>query len=171
MIFASDMEQYLHEHIPLSKAMGTRVRAASPEYVELSAPLGPNINHQDTVFGGSACAVAILSAWSLIHVRLLSEGISGRIVIHKNTMHYERPITGAFTATATMKDSTAWSKLFAALDRKKMARIAVSSILTCAGERVGNLEGEFVVLSKAAGHAFSSQAASTQDAKPIQEKP
>lgn len=149
MSLIKDLEQYLYEHIPLSKAMGVRAQVASPEYVALSAPLGPNINHQDTVFGGSACAVAILSAWSLIHVRLQSENVSGRIVIYKNAMHYEKPITDTFMATATMRDGAAWSKLFATLNRKKMARITVSSILTCAGERVGNLEGEFVVLSEA----------------------
>jgi hypothetical protein len=64
-------------------------------------------------------------------------------------MHYEKPITDTFMVTATMRDGAAWSRLFATLNRKKMARIAVSSILTCAGERVGNLEGEFVVLSEA----------------------
>lgn len=149
MTLASNVEQYLHKHIPLSQAMGVRVLAASLERVELSAPLGPNINHQDTVFGGSASAVAILSAWSLIHVRLKSKGVGGRIVIYKNTMHYEKPITNAFTATAAMVDDAAWSRLFATLNRKKMARIAVSSILTCDGERVGHLEGEFVVFSEA----------------------
>jgi thioesterase domain-containing protein len=146
LILTEDIEQYLHEHIPLSKAMGVQVKAASWEGVELLAPLAPNINHQETVFGGSASAVAILSAWSLIHVRLMSEGASGRIVIHRNTMLYERPITDQFTAIATMPDEAAWPKLVAALNRKRMARISVPSMLVCAGERVGRLEGEFVVL-------------------------
>lgn len=146
MIHTKDIEQYLHEHIPLSKAMGVQVRSASWESVELLAPLGPNINHQQTVFGGSASAVAILSAWSLIHARMKLQGASGRIVIHRNTMEYERPITDQFAAIATMPDEAAWRKLVAALNRKRMARITVPSVILCAGEKMGRLEGEFVVL-------------------------
>jgi hypothetical protein len=48
------LEQYLHEHIPLSAAMGVKVVQADPQCVVLTAPLAPNINHRDTVFGGSA---------------------------------------------------------------------------------------------------------------------
>ena len=56
------LENYLHEHIPLSKAMGVTVRSVSGEAVTLAAPLAPNINHRETVFGGSASALAILAA-------------------------------------------------------------------------------------------------------------
>ncbi len=88
-----ELQQYLHEHIPLSKAMGVEVLAATPESAKLSAPLAPNINHRDTVFGGSAAALASLSAWSLLHIRLRQEGIGSRIVIQKSALDYERPIT------------------------------------------------------------------------------
>lgn len=146
LIHVKEIEQYLHDHIPLSKAMGVQVQVASWESVELLAPLGPNINHQETVFGGSACAVAILSAWSFIHVRLKLQGASGRIVIHRNTMLYERPIADEFTAIATMPDEAAWPKLLAALKRKRMVRISVPAVVHCKGEMAGKLEGEFVVL-------------------------
>lgn len=39
--------------------MAVRVKLATPERVELSAPLAPNVNDHETVFGGSA--VALLS--------------------------------------------------------------------------------------------------------------
>ena len=48
--------------------MGIDVVAAGPDGVTLGAPLEPSINHRDTVFGGSAAAVAILSAWGLLFV-------------------------------------------------------------------------------------------------------
>ena len=38
--------------------MGVRVVSAAFDRVELSAPLAPNINHRDTLFGGSAAAIA-----------------------------------------------------------------------------------------------------------------
>ena len=48
------LQRYLHERIPLARAMEVEVRALASDGVELGAPLAPNINHRDTVFGGSA---------------------------------------------------------------------------------------------------------------------
>ncbi|HEY4713068.1 MAG TPA: YiiD C-terminal domain-containing protein [Aquirhabdus sp.] len=140
------LENYLHSEIPLSNAMAIKVRVASDEQVVLYAPLEPNINHMDTIFGGSASAVAILSAWCLVYSRLEHYGLKGHIVIHKNTMHYDKPITAGFTATAQGIDQLAWSKLASALARKRMARLSVNAILECDGQQVGHLEGAFVVL-------------------------
>ena len=47
-----ELEAYLHEHIPLSKAMGVSVVSVEEGIVILRAPLAPNINHRETVFGG-----------------------------------------------------------------------------------------------------------------------
>jgi thioesterase domain-containing protein len=73
---ASELEDYLYQQIPISKQIGISVMSAGTNHVLLAAPLNPNINHCDTVFGGSASAVAILAAWSLIHLRLSGNGIS-----------------------------------------------------------------------------------------------
>jgi thioesterase domain-containing protein len=61
------LEEYLHGHIPLSRAMQVSVRELTDELVVLGAPLAPNMNHRSTVFGGSASALAILAAWSLLY--------------------------------------------------------------------------------------------------------
>jgi thioesterase domain-containing protein len=141
-----DLQSYLHERIPLSRAMAVEVRAATAEGVELHAPLAPNINHRDTVFGGSASAVAILAAWCALYVRMRSEQRAGRIVIRRNRMSYERPIAGDFTAKSAPPEPAAWSKAVATLGKGRPARIHVTATLECRGERVGVLEGEFVVL-------------------------
>lgn len=140
------LENYVRSEIPLSNAMAIEVREASDEKVVLYAPLEPNINHMDTIFGGSASAVAILSAWCLVYSRLEHFGLKGHIVIHKNTMHYDKPITAGFTATSQGVDDEAWEKLTSALGRNRMARLSVNSILECDGQQVGHLEGAFVVL-------------------------
>lgn len=141
-----ELETYLHAHIPLSRAMQVSVVQVAPEGVVLSAPLAPNINHRDSVFGGSASAVAILAAWSLLHTRLSAEGLASRLVIQRNTMSYERPIVGSFTATATAPDAQAWHQFLRVFRRKGKARITVLSVLHFAGEVAGRLEGEFVAL-------------------------
>jgi len=141
-----ELERYLHERIPLSRAMAIEVRAASLAGVEIYAPLAPNINHRDTVFGGSASAVAILAAWSALHVRMRAEGVDARLVIRRNTMSYERPITAGFTATAVPPDDGSWAKLAGTLRRGRPARVRVGARLECAGQFVGELDGEFAVL-------------------------
>jgi thioesterase domain-containing protein len=143
---AKDLQAFLHDRIPLSAAMGVVVRTATLETVELAAPLAPNVNHRDTAFGGSASAVAILAAWSVLYVRMRAEGLSGRIVIRRNTMSYERPITDDFVAFASAPAAKDWARLRATLARRRTARIAVRSWLECQGESVGELEGEFAVL-------------------------
>jgi len=143
-----DLERYLHERIPLTRAMAVEVRAASIDGVEIYAPLEPNINHRDTVFGGSASAVAIVAAWSALHVRLRAAGLDARLVIRRNTMSYERPIASGFTATAAPPAGDAWEKLVATVERGRPARVIVGAQLLCEGQLVGELEGEFAVLPK-----------------------
>ena len=84
--------------------MGVKVKIATPGRVELAAPLAPNINHHDTVFGGSASALATLSAWTLVHVGLRHANVQAATVIQRNTMSYEEPIHGDFSAVSTLVD-------------------------------------------------------------------
>ena len=143
---AHDLQAYLHERIPLSRAMEVVVRAAGSDGVVLYAPLAPNINHRDTVFGGSASALAILAAWSALYVRMQAEGLHGRIVIRRNTMSYDRPIAAGFTATALPPAGEDWHKLVATLERGRPARVQLGAQIDCDGQAVGTLEGEFAVL-------------------------
>lgn len=141
-----ELEQYLHAHIPLSRAMGVSVVSVGASAVVLSAPLGPNINHRETVFGGSASALAILGAWALLQVRMRDEGIASRLVIQRNTMEYEGPILGEFTARSSFEYPDQWQRFVQMLKRKGKARIAIASVLEHAGRTVGRFTGEFVAL-------------------------
>jgi len=126
--------------------MEVSVVEVSPRSVTLSAPLAPNINHRDTVFGGSASAVAILAAWSLLHIRLTGEGIASRLVIQRNTMSYALPMDGTFTAVATAPGAEDWAQFLRMFQRRGKARITVASELHFAGQVAGRLEGEFAAL-------------------------
>ncbi len=143
---AKELEAYLRDRIPLSAAMAVEVRAATPEGVLLYAPIAPNINHRDTVFGGSASALAILAAWAALYVRMTHENLPGRIVIRRNTMSYERPILAGFTAAAAAPDTESWARLRATLQKGRFARVHIGARLECQGAEVGEFEGEFAVL-------------------------
>lgn len=142
------LEHYLHEHIPLSRAMAVRVVSITEDSVVLGAPLAPNINHRDTVFGGSASAVAILSAWCLLHLRLTALGHPSRVVIHRNTMDYLAPIAGDFTARSALAAGQDWDKFMNMLTRKGIGRISVDAALDYDGVAAGRLSGDFVAFGK-----------------------
>lgn len=116
--------------------------------VVLRAPLAPNINHRATVFGGSACALAILAGWALLHVRLRTAGITRRLVIQRNAMQYQRPIPGEFSARASLERPERWRLFTDTLLRKRKARISVISVLEQAGQVVATFTGVFVALDE-----------------------
>ncbi|OCP17290.1 MULTISPECIES: thioesterase domain-containing protein [unclassified Ensifer] len=145
-----NLEAYLHNHIPLSAAMQVHVDEATEEHVQLSAPLAPNINHRETVFGGSASALSILSAWALLHVRLSRAGVAARLVIQSNRMEYLKPVAGAFSARSTLADTGQWPGFLRMLHRRGRARIVVTAELLDGGDLAGRFEGEFVALGHGA---------------------
>ena len=140
------IQAYLYEQIPLSEAMKIRVVEVRNNSVILSAPFKPNINHRSTVFGGSASALAILSAWTLINFRLQNENITTRLVIQKNTMNYEKPIADEFEAVCSLGDREIWNKFIKILRKKHKSRITVESLLQSNGEQVGKFTGVFVAI-------------------------
>jgi thioesterase domain-containing protein len=140
------VERYLHEHIPLSVAMGVEVKMATLERVQLSAPLAPNMNHHETIFGGSAAAVATLSAWTLLHLRLGQTGLAARLVIQRSAMEYEKPIPGNFDAICRFADDYAWERFRTTLERRGRARITLTADLVYAAHRMATFEGDFVAL-------------------------
>ncbi|MEM8719787.1 MAG: YiiD C-terminal domain-containing protein [Cyanobacteria bacterium P01_G01_bin.39] len=140
------IQAYLYEQIPISKAMQVQVIAVSKNLVKLAAPLQPNINHRSTVFGGSASALAILSAWTLVNFRLQREGFHRRLVIQKNTISYDKPIDSDFEAISSLKDQEKWDRFTKILRRKQKSRITVHSVLNCKQQQVGEFTGVFVAL-------------------------
>src|ERR1700722_4235278 len=113
--------------------MQAAVLELSDEAVVLGAPLAPNLNHQANVFGGSACALAILAAWSLLHCRLADRSLPARLVIQRHTMSYERPMAAQFTARASLTQAALWPQFLRTMARRGRARIAVSASLRAAG--------------------------------------
>ena len=144
---ARELQDYLHAHIPLSAAMQVAVVAVEASGVTLAAPLAPNINHRDTVFGGSASAVAILAAWSLLHTRMRAEGVAARLVIQNNAMDYLLPIAGDFTARSALGEPDQWSRFMRTFARMGRARLRVTAELESDGQVAARLSGEFVALA------------------------
>ena len=140
------IQRYLHQYIPLSAAMGVQVRMATVEHVKLAAPLAPNVNHTETVFGGSGAALATLSAWTLLHLRLEDARLDARLVIQRSRMEYEKPIPGDFEAVCNFGDAAAWEHFRAMLARRGRARLTLAARLVYLQSPVASFEGDFVAL-------------------------
>lgn len=141
-----EIERYLHRKIPLSAAMGVRVKLATPGRVELAAPLASNINHHETLFGGSGSAIATLAAWTLVHVGLRHSNVEAATVIQRNAMHYEEPIRGDFSAVCTLIDDAVWQKFIRTIERRGRGRITLNAHLLFEGRAAATFEGDFVAL-------------------------
>jgi thioesterase domain-containing protein len=139
------LEAYLHEHIPVSQHLGISAVQTEPGQVRLMAPLQPNLNHRQTAFGGSISAIAILSGWSLIWVRLQGMTEGHRIVIHSNTMSYLAPVRDDFEATCEAPTEKAWEIFMRMFTKHGRARIELAATVRSQGEIVAEFQGKYVV--------------------------
>ena len=143
----ADTESYLHEHIPISRALGVTVVRADAGGVELRAPLAANINHRSTVFGGSAISVAILAAWTLVHLWTEDLGRLGRyrLVIRRSEMDYLAPIQGDFSVTC-IAPPEALDRFTRTLERRTHARVDLSAVVSSDDVEVGTFAGSYVAI-------------------------
>ena len=146
----AELERYLHEHIPLSQAMGVSVVRGDHDGVELAAPLQPNLNHHRTAFGGSIASLAILSAWTYLHLRLRSVVPGSLLVIQKSDFTYLKPVEGDFTAFCSAPSEPEWERFVKIFNRKGKARLTLHAELVYGGEVTGRFEGDYVAAKETA---------------------
>lgn len=142
------LETYLTEQIPIAGALGVQVLASAPPRVVLEAPLGPNINHMRSAFGGSVASLATLAGWCLVHVQLDEMGLEVDIVIQRSSMDFTAPAQAAFRASCALEDTGAWSRLARTVTRFGRGRIHLEVPVEADGRRVGSFEGTYVALRR-----------------------
>jgi thioesterase domain-containing protein len=145
----ADVAAYLWRHIPLSAAMRIRVIAADPLGVSIEAPLEPNLNHHATAFGGSVAALAILTGWTLVHLRARAEGVPGTIVIQNSNVDYVAPIHGTFRAVTDPVEDHAWQRFVRGVTKHGKGRLRVSVSVFDGGVQAARFTGAYVALHPA----------------------
>jgi len=142
-----NLEQYLYEHIPITKALGAKVVQDNLDKVVLSAPLKENINHKKTVFGGSLHAMATLSCWSMLYINLLDLPKGFEIVISHSEVDYLHPVTDDFTSTTVLDhDQEEWRQFLRRIKRHKKARYNLQATIEQNGITALQYTGTFVVI-------------------------
>ncbi len=146
---AADLERYLHEHIPLSRALAVCVEQLTPELVRLAAPLAPNLNHRRTAFGGSVASLAILAGWSWLLARLADRSPLPRLVIQEQTVEYLAPIGATFEARCPAPSEAAWRRFVRALDERGRGRLELTAEVLCEGQVAARFRGLYVAIGGA----------------------
>lgn len=145
---APELEDYLHANIPVTRAMEVVALEVAPKSIKLGAPLAPNTNHRNTAFGGSVSTLATLAAWSLLRISLGDDARNVHLVIQRNSMEYLLPITGFFTATATLSPDTDWEKFLLSLAKRGRGRLSIEALVEFEDKTCARFVGDFVALSQ-----------------------
>ena len=143
---AADFERYLHAQIPLTQAMAISVIHADDRGVRLRAALGPNLNHQQSAFGGSIVTLAITAAWAYVHVRLRREGWASTVVIQRNSVDFLAPARNDIEAHCAAPSALQWARFIDVLKLKGKARIDMHAAVEAGDVLVARFEGRYVAL-------------------------
>jgi thioesterase domain-containing protein len=135
-------EKFLHEQIPITRAMGLRVLANDEAGFTVEAPVARNSNHLKTAFGGSINAVATLAAYGFLWVEL--NDAAAHVVVAESSIKFLRPVRETIRATCPRPDSNTLDTFRARFAEKGKARIALRVDVTEAGETAAVFEGIFV---------------------------
>lgn len=122
----SSVQNYLNENIPITQELGVTVQSFNGYSITIKAPLVPNINHRETVFGGSLVSVAILAGWTILHLKMQKNDIKARLVIQHSTMSFLEPVDDDFIAECSL-DLDMWEKFKNMLSKKGKSRITLLS--------------------------------------------
>jgi thioesterase domain-containing protein len=140
----SELERFLHEQIPLTRAMGVRVAECDDAHLILTAPLAPNRNHLATAFGGSLHALATLSGYGLLW--WLLRDASAHIVIRESTIRYDHPVRGDLRAVCRSPGDEELARFRQDFARKGKARLTLEAVIEDDSEIAVSFRGIFVAL-------------------------
>jgi thioesterase domain-containing protein len=144
---AKGLESFLHEKIPLTKAMGLRVAESSTQRLVLEAPLEKNVNHLGTAFGGSLHALPTLACYAGLWTLLREAGIDGHVVVKKSEAFYRQPVTGTLRAICVRPPAAEAAGFIRDLQRHKKARMELTAIVEGAdGKPAVEFSGSFVAV-------------------------
>jgi thioesterase domain-containing protein len=93
-----DVNAYLARHVPITRAMGIRLRAFDAAGVTMTAPLAPNINDKGIAFGGTIASILALSGWALTDLALRRAGEVADVLIATATTEYLAPVASRIVA-------------------------------------------------------------------------
>lgn len=144
------LQNQLEQEIPITKTLGFKVVSLNPSEAKCLLPLQPNINHKQTLFGGSqysGCALACYSLF-LFNVRELKE-TTNNIVVSKAEISYKKPVLEDANIIASWPSEEERSHFLESLERKGKARVRLlARVISSDDLLLSEFQGHFVVILK-----------------------
>jgi thioesterase domain-containing protein len=142
-------ELFLHEMIPLAKAMGVGVQVSDDRALVLTAPKEQNKNSLNTAFGGSLVALATLAGygvvWELMRREKETDKPVWHIVVKESRAAYRRPVIGDLRAICERPAQAAIAEFKDALARYGKARLNLRAAIVEDGFVAVDVQAAFVV--------------------------
>ena len=135
-------EEFFHQQIPITRAMGLRVVANDESGFTVEAPVALNSNHLRTAFGGSINAVATLAAYGFLWLEL--NEAAAHVVVAESSIRFLRPVRETIRATCLRPEAESLATFRDEFAEKGKARITLRVKVTEAGETAAEFEGLFV---------------------------
>ena len=139
-----EAEEFFHQNIPLTRAMGLRVVAGNEESFVVEAPVALNYNHLHTAFGGSINAVATLAAYGLLRVEL--PGDAAQVVIAESSIRFLQPVRERIRGVCARPAAQQLEAFLAAFRTSGKARITLQVRVEEAGKLAAEFAATFVAL-------------------------
>jgi thioesterase domain-containing protein len=135
-------EKFLHEQIPITRAMGLGVVANDENGFVVEAPVALNSNHLRTGFGGSINSVATLAAYGFLWIEL--NDAAAHVVVAESSIRFLRPVREKIRAVCLRPAETELAKFRTEFREKGKARIALRVNVIENAEKAAEFEGLFV---------------------------
>ena len=148
-------EHFLHEMIPLAKAMGVGVDVSDENTLVLRAPKERNSNSLNTAFGGSLVSLATLAGYGVVWDLMRSESPANEngatekkhwhIVVKESKAAYRRPVLGDLIAICERPAQAAIAEFKDALTRYGKAKLKVRARVVEDGQTAVDFQAAYVV--------------------------
>ena len=139
-----DTERFLHDQIPLTRAMGVKLESYDGEKIVVTAPLEPNHNHLGTAFGGSLSALTTLTGYAMLWLQLGDR--TAHIVIRESTIRYKRPVSGTLRAVCQRPDDEMLAAFKTTFESTGKAHLKLQVQVVLEDQVCVMFEGDFVAL-------------------------
>lgn len=124
-------QKRIQDEIPLSRALAIQLHSWDGQSLLLSAPLGPNTNHQGTGFGGSVYSAAVTAAWSVTELALGDLGLSGNVVVQSGHIDYLEPVATDFYVLCRLPGGATPERFRKSLARHGKGRLDLTAEVFC----------------------------------------
>ena len=139
-----ETEEFFHQQIPITRAMGVRVASYDGRQLTLVAPIALNHNHLGTAFGGSLSAIATLAGYGLLWLELRDRAC--HLVIRRSSLSFGRPVRKEIVAICRQPDEEMLRAFKAEFAQRGKARIGLNVTIEEDGLVAVEFQGLFVAL-------------------------